>query len=111
MLDLKFIRDHLEAVWVNCRNRNVAVDLDGFVALDANRRKLLGEVEALRQQQNENAQAMKGKLEPAAREALIARGRGLKDRETELDAALAKTAEELDALVRPLPHMTHPAAP
>ena len=42
MLDVAFIRDHLDAVKANCKNRNVSADVDRVVALDDQRKQLVG---------------------------------------------------------------------
>jgi seryl-tRNA synthetase len=111
MLDLKFIRENLDAVRTNCENRNVKVDLDRFVVFGEERRKAIMVLEEIRRQQNETAQQMKGKMEHVERERLIAEGKALKQREKEADEAVRKTEEALDALVRQIPNMTHPDAP
>ena len=40
MLDAAFIREHLDAVKANCRNRNVKADVDRVVQLDDERKRL-----------------------------------------------------------------------
>lgn len=53
MLDTKFIRDHVEEVKENIRNRHTkAADVDAFVALDGQRRDLLQRVEAMKNERN-----------------------------------------------------------
>ena len=64
MLDLKYIRDNLEAVRENTRRRNSTADPDKVVALFDERNRLLGSSEALRARRNANAQAMKAKVGP-----------------------------------------------
>lgn len=111
MLDLKFIRDHLDEVRQNCANRNVKVDLDRFLALESGRREAIGALEELRRRQNDTAAAMKGKLDPAQREALIAQGRELKQQAQEAEERERTAEAELQELARQIPNMTHPAAP
>lgn len=111
MLDLKFIRDNLEAVRSNCKNRNIKVDLDQFLELDAKRRETISLLEQIRQKQNETAAAMKGKMEPDAREKLIALGRELKQQAQDAEDASNAAELELMAIVRQIPNMTHPDAP
>ena len=41
MLDAAFVRQHLEEVKANCRNRNVKVDVDGVAAAYDRRRQLI----------------------------------------------------------------------
>lgn len=111
MLDLKFIRENLDTVRKNCANRNVRVDLNQFTKLDDARRSRIAEIEGVRREQNENAQAMKQKLPDDVRKALIEKGKALKFREAEQGEKLKSVEAELDSLVRQIPNMTHPAAP
>jgi seryl-tRNA synthetase len=79
MLDLKFIKENIDAVKVNIQNRNVKADADKVVELYDARNKALQELEDLRRQRNENANKMKGKLEQSERQVLIEEGKSLKD--------------------------------
>jgi len=111
MLDLKFIRDNIDAVKSNCKNRNVEVDLDHLISLDDQRRASLQELEDIRRQQNEIASKMKGKMEKADRETLIAEGKNLKTQSQTAEEGQRKLDDELDKLVRLIPNMTHPDSP
>ena len=53
MLDIAFIRSNPDAVKSNCKNRNVAVDVDRVIAIDDERRKLLSQIQTIQQKQNE----------------------------------------------------------
>ncbi|HPW45902.1 MAG TPA: serine--tRNA ligase [bacterium] len=111
MLDLKFIRENLDAVRKNCADRNVRVDLARFTSLDEKRRTLIQGAEEIRREQNENAKSMKAKLSDQEKTALIEKGKELKQRAVDADAELAEVEKELDLLVREIPNMTHPSAP
>jgi seryl-tRNA synthetase len=111
MLDIKFIRDNIDGVKENCRNRNVTVDLDHLIALDDERRSHIQVAEDIKRRQNETAQSMKAKLEKSERDTLIALGRELKERASTADADLKKVQEELDELIRRVPNMTHADSP
>jgi len=52
MLDLKFIRENSELVKKSLKDRNLQLDLDGFLKLEDSRRKILTELEDLRRQKN-----------------------------------------------------------
>ena len=52
MLDIKFIRENIEAVRQSLKDRNLSLDLDKLVSVDDSRRKLIAEVEELRAKQN-----------------------------------------------------------
>ncbi|PKL09366.1 MAG: serine--tRNA ligase [Spirochaetae bacterium HGW-Spirochaetae-7] len=111
MLDLRFIKDNLDAVKKNIGNRFMKADADLVASLFDKRNELLKRLEDERRSRNENAAAMKAKLETAVRDGLIAEGKRLKDLisslETEVEALLAR----LDAEVRRIPNMAHPDAP
>ena len=111
MLDLKYLRDHLEEVRENVRQRNAAADPDRVAALYDERNRTLQEAESLRQKRNANAQAMKAKLEPERRQALVEEGKRLKERIASLEQTLARLEEELEREAARLPNLTHPQAP
>ncbi len=60
MLDAAFIRDNLEAVRTNIRNRKVAADPDSAVRLDDERKRLVQETQVLQQRGNEVAKKVGG---------------------------------------------------
>jgi len=111
MLDLKFILSNLEQVKENCKNRNIRIDLDALIKMDEKRRVLIGEVEDLRRQQNENASAMKAKLPDNERQKLIEKGRELKTKENDKNSLLTQISADVESLLRQIPNMTHPKAP
>ena len=84
MLDLKFIRDNAGAVEANLAHRNMKADVQAVVRLYDERSSAIQDLEGLRARRNENAQKMKGKLDPVDREALIQEGKDLKAQIPEL---------------------------
>lgn len=111
MLDLKYIRDNIEAVKKNSADRNLKIDLHSFLELDENRRKYIQLIEDIRRKQNENAQAMKAKMDDAKRVELIALGKDLKTQAASNEENLKNAESQLSDLVRQIPNMTHPDAP
>jgi seryl-tRNA synthetase len=111
MLDLKYIRDNLQAVRENTRRRNSTADPDKVVALDAERNRLLASSEALRARRNANAQAMKAKVGPEERQRLIEEGKSLKGEIAGQEQALAGVEAELAREAARVPNLTHPLAP
>jgi seryl-tRNA synthetase len=112
MLDLKFIRDNLDRVRQNIAYRGVKnADPDLVVDIYGRRVALQQQLEALRSERNETAQKMKGKLEPDERQALIERGRALKEEIATLETDAERLAEELETAARYIPNMTHPDVP
>jgi len=111
MLDYRFIKDNLEAVKENIRNRNMKADADKVVMLFDKRNELVTRLQNLQQQRNTNAAAMKGKLDPDTRNRLIEEGKKLKDDIAAAEAELETVEKELDTEGRRIPNMAHPAAP
>ncbi|MFH1829858.1 MAG: serine--tRNA ligase [Pseudomonadota bacterium] len=111
MLDIKFIRENLDAIKVNCANRNISVNLERFSELDNQRRKTIASLEEIRKEQNDVAASMKSKIEPDARQKLIERGKELKNWAQEAEEKLRTIEAEFDLLVRQIPNMTHPDSP
>jgi seryl-tRNA synthetase len=111
MLDYRFIVDNLGAVRKNIADRYMKADADAVVRLFNRRTELATSLQALQQKRNANAAAMKGKLEAAARSALIDEGKKLKDDIAAAEAELAAVEADLDREGRRIPNMAHPEAP
>ena len=111
MLDLKFIRDNVDAVQENARNRKVEVDVHEIVQLYDERNRALATLEKLRGQRNENARSMKAASSSEERGSLIEEGKRLKKEIPELEQKLSRIEQDLNAKVDLVPNMTHPDAP
>jgi seryl-tRNA synthetase len=111
MLDVQFIRDHLDAVKTNCRNRAVTADVDRVVALDDRRKDLLQQTQVLQQRQNEISKLIPKEKDKDKKQALIGEGRALRDQVAALEAQVKQTEEDLRLAVVAVPNMTHPDAP
>ncbi len=108
MLDLRFIRENVDTVRENCARRGVDIDLDRLLELDATRRALINEQQAVREQRNEVAREMKGR-KPTDEER--EHGKQLQERESALEEQLREQRSELDALHLLVPNTTHPDSP
>jgi seryl-tRNA synthetase len=108
VLDLRFIRENLDAVRENCEKRRVPMDLEALVELDERRRSLIAEQQELRERRNQLAREMKGQKPSDAEREL---GKQLKSREGPLSEELEKTERELRELQSEIPNMTHPDVP
>jgi seryl-tRNA synthetase len=112
MLDLKLLRQNVDAVAANLARRGVVFDRDGFNALEAERKALQVDVEAKRQTRNEKSKAIgqaKAKgldIEPLKRE-VGELGEALAVAEARLD----ETAEALDAMLQGVPNLLHEDVP
>ena len=108
MLDLRFIREHTEEVRENLQRRQVDVDLERLLALDGQRRGVQSQLQELQRQRNDLARSLKGR-KPSDEERV--RGRELKAQEPEIEAQIARVAEELDVLLVALPNLCPPDVP
>lgn len=112
MLDLKFVRDHTDAVEKALADRHSKLDVAGFVAQDAKRREIIVEVEALKAERNTTSKEISEKKR-AKEDAsdLIARMSEVSAKVKDLDAQLAVIdAEQTDWLLScpNIPHETTP---
>ena len=111
MLDYRFIAENIDAVKKNIANRFMKADAEEVVKLFARRTEMSTSLQALQQQRNSNATAMKGKLEDSARQALVEEGKKLKESITTAETELANIETELEKEARKVPNMAHPDAP
>jgi seryl-tRNA synthetase len=112
MLDAAFIRDHLEAVKANCKNRLAPhAQVDRVVELDDQRRKLINDTQAIQQRSNEVSKLIGPEKDPSKKEALKAEGKALREQKTTMEAEVKKVEADLHAALLTIPNMTHPDAP
>ena len=111
MLDYKFIKDNLAAVKKNIENRNMSADADSVVKLYDERTAMITQLQQLQQKRNENAAAMKQKLDAEKRTELIECGRQLKEEIAAAERRAAETEASLLDAARKIPNMAHPDAP
>src|SRR5436309_11469628 len=111
MLDPQYIRDNLDAVKANCKNRNVTADVDRVVAIDDERKRLISAMQVKQQEANASAKTVGQEKDPAKKQELIARGKQLRGEVAEFETQLKQVEADLKAVVSTIPNMTHPAAP
>ena len=111
MLDLKFIRENVEAIKTNVENRFMKADVDLVVDLYAKYNESLANLEDLRRQANENASKMKGKLSQEERQIYINKGKELKTEISSIDSETSKLKIKLSNEASKIPNMAHPDAP
>jgi len=108
VLDLKFVREHLEEVKEKVGWRGQAVDWNLFAQLDSERRNILQESESLRAKRNQVSDLiaeMKKKKEEAAQE--ITRMKEVSARIKELETGLGEKEEALRGLMMLIPNIPH----
>jgi seryl-tRNA synthetase len=112
MLDLKLLRQDLDAVAANLARRGFVFDRDAFAALEADRKSLQVEVEAKRKARNEKSRAIGEAVAAGEDVAPLKHEVGLLGES--LDAAegrLAKVAVGLETLLHGLPNLLHEDVP
>jgi seryl-tRNA synthetase len=111
MLDPQYIRDNLDAVKANCKNRNVTADVDRVVALDDERKRLISEMQVKQQEANAVAKSVGPEKDLAKKQDLIARGKQLREEVAQYESQQKQVEADLRAVVGAIPNMTHPDAP
>ncbi len=111
MLDLAFIREHPDIVREALVKLNTTAPLEEVLQLDAERRRLVAEVEALRAQRNAVSKEIARLKDEAAREAKIAEMRRVGDAISRLDERLRVVDEELRGALLQIPNLPHPDVP
>ncbi len=108
MLDIKFIRQHTDLVRQKLTERGQTLNLDEFIRLEAKRRNILQDVEALRNERNVVSKQVgeRKKLKEDASE-LIERMGDVSARIKDLDENLAQTEDMLHKLVMMMPNLHH----
>ncbi|MCD6134656.1 MAG: serine--tRNA ligase [Candidatus Omnitrophica bacterium] len=112
MLDIKFIRQNSELVKEAIAAKREKFDLDSFLTLDAKRRKMLQEIEALKAEQN-RAASLVGRLKkenkPAEEE--IEKSRKLAERLSLLQQEFVAVKDEFEKLLLQIPNLPHASVP
>ncbi|KAK9809278.1 hypothetical protein WJX73_000344 [Symbiochloris irregularis] len=110
-IDFRAIRENLETIRQNVRDRNSSADPDQVCNLYDEWRQLEDEAGRLRSERNQNSKAMKGKMEQERRAELIEQGKALKEQVAELEARLSHVQAALQLEGQRLPNLTHPEVP
>lgn len=104
MLDIQYVREHIDEIRQNCENRGLTIDIRLLLDLDERRREKLKLVEALRAQRR---QGSKNKPSQKQIERMRELGEDVKREETELETIEATWTE----LMQKLPNLTHESTP
>lgn len=99
MLDMKLIRSNPEMIQNNCTKRGFDVDVKALLELDAECRKVTGEIETLRAERNKLSKTCAA--DPAARERVKAMRGEISDKE----AAQAELQKKIDGIVALMPNL------
>ena len=109
MLDLHYVRENLEAVKTALRNRNFPVEsLDKFVELDAERRRIISEADAVNQRRNTYSKKIGALMQAGKRDEADqkkAEVAGLKDQQSELETRRDEAENAMRELLSQVPNL------
>ncbi len=109
MLDLNFVRENLETVKKALENRNFPTEsLEKFAELDAERRRIIGEADAINQTRNSSSKEIGALMQSGKRdeaEAKKAEVSGLKDKQSELETKRDEAENAMRELLAGLPNI------
>ncbi len=112
MLDIKFIRENPEVVKKAARDKGEKVDIDEFLRIDKERRKLLTEVESLKRQKNEVsdkiAKMMRERKNPKE---LISSMKGVSQKIGEIEAKVEEIERKFKDFIYNIPNIPHKSVP
>jgi seryl-tRNA synthetase len=111
MLDRRYILDNLEIVKQNCLQRGAHADIDQLIRLETARRDLAQQVQELNRRANEVSKSIGQAKDAQQREARKQQGRQLRQQKDEAQQQHDQWDQEIVAIQRTIPNMSHPAAP
>jgi seryl-tRNA synthetase len=115
MLDINFVRENLGTVREALINRNFPADaLDKFAALDAERRRVIGEADELNRQRNAASKEIGGLMQAGQRdeaEAKKSEVAGIKEKQSELEKLRDEAESAMHDLLAGLPNMPDASVP
>lgn len=115
MLDLNYVRENLDKVKEALTNRNFPLEsLDKFVELDAERRRIIGEADAVNQLRNSSSKEIGALMQSGKRDEAAAKRSeivGLKDKQTELEKQRDEAIESMNELLAGLPNIPAEGVP
>ncbi|HEX3035562.1 MAG TPA: serine--tRNA ligase [Thermodesulfobacteriota bacterium] len=114
MLDLKYIRANLDYVKKRIEERGIKIDFDRLLALDEERRKMIGRVEELAYLRNAGSKKvgeLKGQGKHEEAEKLQVELKNTSDEIKELSDKKAQVEEGLREFLLNIPNIPHPSVP
>ncbi len=114
MLDIRFIREHTDAVQQNAHNKGYEVNIDELLRLDSSRRELQQSVEKLREKRNEIASQMNHMVhghEGGPTPEVIAEGKEIKIQLVKIEEELKESDVSFFDLLKKIPNMASSDVP
>lgn len=110
MLDIAFIRENPDTVREAAKNKRVELDVDALLALDVERRELIGKLESERAKKNQLAQSIP-KATKEERPDLIAQAKAVREGIDALEPELADLQARFDDAMLRVPSIPRPEVP
>ena len=94
MIDVKILREQPERVKKACKDKNVSLDIDRVIEVEALRRQLQGQIDQVNQERKQTAQAKD-----------IEQGKRLKEQSAQLADQFSQVDAEFTVLMRSIPNL------
>lgn len=111
MLDIQYIRDHIQSVKQAVHNKGLSLDVDALLAADQDRRALLQEIEELQSLKNDINDLIHEAKTTEERAEVIAKGKEIKTKLDEREPLLQAAKSKYDGLMAEVPNITSPDTP
>jgi seryl-tRNA synthetase len=112
MLDLGYVREHLDAIEKMARDRGIALDLAPFREIDTERRRLITSAEQLKAERNKASDEI-AKLKKSGQDAsaILARMKEVSEEIKRDDARITELDERLSQFLLIVPNIPHASVP
>ena len=112
MLDLGYVRDHLDVIEKMAHDRGVSLDLAPFREIDSERRQLITSTERLKAERNKTSDEIV-RLKKAGQDAsgILARMKEVSDQIKRADERVAELDERLRQFLLTIPNVPHAGVP
>ena len=112
MLDLGYVREHLDAIAKMARDRGIALDLAPFREIDTERRQLITSTEQFKAERNKASDEI-AKLKKSGQDAsaILARMKDVSEEIKRDDARIVELDERLSQFLLTVPNIPHASVP
>jgi seryl-tRNA synthetase len=112
MLDLGYVREHLDVIEQMARNRGIALDLEPFRVIDTERRQLITSTEKMKAERNKASDEI-ARLKKSGQDAsaILAHMKEVSDTIKRNDERIAELDEQLKQFLLIVPNIPHPTVP
>jgi seryl-tRNA synthetase len=112
MLDLGYVREHLDVIEKMARDRGISLDLAPFREIDTERRQLIHSTELLKAERNKASdEIVTLKKSGADTSAILARMKDVSEQVKQNDARIAELDERLKQFLLMVPNIPHASVP